>query len=87
MRNILTINGGSSRFRFAIFAAEHPPRRLLQGKMERTGGGDADLIVATGVDRAIRKRICDGLGFLGIDIDIATLTIRLLESARAQEML
>ena len=52
MRNILTINGGSSSIRFAIFAAEHPPRRLLQGKLERIGSDGTELIVDPGVGGA-----------------------------------
>src|SRR5580658_3554275 len=49
MPNVLTINGGSSSIRFAIFAAGRPPRRLLQGKMDRLDmkGG------ATAVDRLL----------------------------------
>jgi acetate kinase len=52
MLNVLTINGGSSSVRFAIFEASEPtrdagrpPRRLLQGKIDRLGGADADLSV------------------------------------------
>jgi acetate kinase len=52
MPNILTINGGSSSIRFAIFAAEHPPRRLLQGKLERIGSEGTELIVDSGVGGA-----------------------------------
>jgi acetate kinase len=48
MRNILTINGGSSSIRFAVFSAEHPPGRLLQGKLDRIGSGDMELIVESG---------------------------------------
>ncbi|HEY1314697.1 MAG TPA: acetate/propionate family kinase [Steroidobacteraceae bacterium] len=43
MPNILTLNGGSSSIRFAIFAAAQPLKRLLQGKMERIGSADATL--------------------------------------------
>jgi acetate kinase len=45
MPNVLTINGGSSSIRFAIFEASRPPRRLLQGKMERIGSDDASLTI------------------------------------------
>jgi acetate kinase len=45
MPNVLTINGGSSSIRFAIFEANQPPRRLLQGKLERIGSDDASLSV------------------------------------------
>jgi len=49
---VLTINGGSSSIRFAIFEAGQPPKRLLQGKMERIGGGGASLTVDGGVGSA-----------------------------------
>jgi acetate kinase len=39
MPNVLTINGGSSSIRFAVFEAGQPPKRLLNGKMERIGSG------------------------------------------------
>jgi acetate kinase len=52
MLNVLTINGGSSSIRFAIFEAGEPPRRLLQGKMERVGGSGANLTVEHGDGQA-----------------------------------
>jgi acetate kinase len=52
MPNVLTINGGSSSIRFAIFEASRPPRRLLQGKMERIGSDDASLTVDHGAGQA-----------------------------------
>jgi acetate kinase len=52
MPNILTINGGSSSIRFAIFAPEQPPRRLLRGKMERIGSEDANLTIERGAGLA-----------------------------------
>jgi acetate kinase len=45
MPNVLTINGGSSSIRFAIFEAARTPRRLLQGKMDRIGSEHASLTV------------------------------------------
>src|ERR1700722_9894125 len=48
MPNVLTINGGSSSIRFAIFEASRPPRRLLQGIMQRIGGDDASLTIDHG---------------------------------------
>jgi acetate kinase len=48
MPNVLTINGGSSSIRFAIFEASQPPRRLLQGKMDRIGSGATSLTVDHG---------------------------------------
>jgi acetate kinase len=50
MPNVLTINGGSSSIRFAIFAASRAPRRLLQGKLDRIGSGAASLSVDHGGD-------------------------------------
>jgi acetate kinase len=52
MPNVLTINGGSSSIRFAIFEASRPPRRLLQGKMERIGSDDASLTIDRGAGQA-----------------------------------
>jgi acetate kinase len=45
MLNVLTINGGSSSIRFAVFEASQPPRRSLLGKIERVGGAGACLTV------------------------------------------
>jgi acetate kinase len=70
MLNVLTINGGSSSIRFAIFEAGQPPRRLMQGKMERIGGAGASLTVthgdaevATHIDIDIKEQGTAG-GFL-----------------------
>jgi acetate kinase len=52
MPSVLTINGGSSSIRFAIFTADRPPRRVLQGKIERIGSNDASLTVDHGADHA-----------------------------------
>src|SRR6185437_10694324 len=41
---ILTINGGSSSIKFALYAAGEPPRRLLSGLIERVGQAEAGLI-------------------------------------------
>jgi acetate kinase len=48
MPNVLTINGGSSSIRFAVFEANQSPRRLLQGKLDRIGSDDASLSVDDG---------------------------------------
>ena len=37
---ILTINGGSSSLKFAVFAAAEPIERVLSGRVERVGLGD-----------------------------------------------
>ena len=41
---VLTINGGSSSIKFALFASCEPPQKLLAGTVERVGlpGGSAD---------------------------------------------
>jgi acetate kinase len=52
MPNVLTINGGSSSIRFAVFTAGQPLRRRLQGKMERVGSDDASFTVDCGGDSA-----------------------------------
>ncbi|HWG46066.1 MAG TPA: acetate/propionate family kinase [Gemmataceae bacterium] len=44
MSRILTINGGSSSIKFALYAAGEPPRRLLSGLIERVGQAEAGLI-------------------------------------------
>jgi acetate kinase len=48
---ILTINGGSSSIKFALFEAEESLRRLLEGKIERIGLPEATLCVK-GEDKA-----------------------------------
>jgi acetate kinase len=58
MPNVLTINGGSSSIRFAIFAAGRPLERLVSGKMERIGGG-ASLVVQHGDGAAARIELDD----------------------------
>ncbi len=37
--SLLTINGGSSSIKFALFAPGEPPRRVLTGQIERIGAG------------------------------------------------
>ena len=44
-RLILTINGGSSSIRFALFTARDPLQRVWAGKIERIGLPDANLTV------------------------------------------
>jgi acetate kinase len=43
---ILTINVGSSSLKFALFAPEDRPRRLLSGQVERIGTADSRLVMA-----------------------------------------
>ena len=43
---ILTINCGSSSLKFALFAPDYRPRRLLSGQVERIGMADSRLRMA-----------------------------------------
>jgi acetate kinase len=54
---ILTINGGSSSIRFAVYEAGNAPRRLLDGKIDRIGLSGTNLIVndSTGKSQASRR--------------------------------
>ena len=47
---VLTVNGGSSSIKFALFEAGDPPRRLIGGAVERVGLADA-FLRAAGPDR------------------------------------
>jgi acetate kinase len=42
---ILSINGGSSSVKFALFSSSADPVRLVSGRIERVGGGDGSLLV------------------------------------------
>jgi acetate kinase len=42
---VLTINGGSSSLKFAVFAASAPSGRILSGRVERIGPGGSRLVV------------------------------------------
>ena len=48
---ILTINGGSSSIKFALFEAEDSLQRTLEGKIERIGLPEATFVVK-GLDKA-----------------------------------
>jgi acetate kinase len=43
---ILTINGGSSSLKFALFECAEPPRRLVSGRIERIATSQAQLVAA-----------------------------------------
>ena len=49
--NVLTINGGSSSIKFALFAVDQDLRRILAGSIERIGLPDATFVVK-GLDKA-----------------------------------
>src|SRR5512142_3541335 len=44
-RHVLTVNGGSSSIKFALFEADSSMKRLLDGKIERIGKPDAHMSV------------------------------------------
>jgi acetate kinase len=44
MQRVLTINGGSSSLRYALFEAQQRPVRLLDGKLERLSGDSAQAV-------------------------------------------
>jgi acetate kinase len=46
--HLLTINGGSSSIKFALFADEQPPVRLLSGKVDRIGLSNSIMKVTHG---------------------------------------
>jgi acetate kinase len=52
---ILTINGGSSSVKFALFAVASPLARIMTGKFDRIGSPDAELS-ATAADRGPPRR-------------------------------
>ena len=59
---VLTVNGGSSSIKFALFDAGDPPRRVGGGAVERVGSADAVLHTAfTG--RPDERRALPGAGF------------------------
>ncbi len=53
-RYVLTINGGSSSLKFAVFAAAGTVERVLSGRIDRVGRGEARLIVGDGGGREER---------------------------------
>ena len=64
-RRILTINGGSSSIKFALFETGDSLRRILGGGIDRIGQPGATLRVK-GVDQADNfSRCLDGVGSHG----------------------
>ncbi len=55
---ILSINGGSSSLKFALFDRSEPPKRLLTGRFDRIGSEDARwVVVEAGGARAVDRRV------------------------------
>ena len=80
---ILTINGGSSSVKFAVFEGADPPRKILSGKVERVGQGGAAKLSARGAEGATDEREVQAqeheaalkaiLGWIGDRLDPATI--------------
>jgi acetate kinase len=56
---LLTINGGSSSLKFAVFGADTPPRRLVSGAIDRIGLSGSTLFVADAGGAATERRAVD----------------------------
>jgi acetate kinase len=59
MPTILALNAGSSSLKFALFAAQDPPARLLRGQVERIGG-PAVLEVSPSSGPGTRRALASG---------------------------
>jgi acetate kinase len=53
---VLTINGGSSSLKFAVFRVATTPERVLSGRVERIGAGEARLCVRGAADQVVDDR-------------------------------
>ncbi len=62
---VLTINGGSSSIRFAVFAAGDAPSRLLEGKIEGIAAGDHQAAIDTLLNRLDRQKIFASVSAVG----------------------
>jgi acetate kinase len=57
--SLLTINGGSSSIRFALFDVGEPPRRLLDGKVDRVGLSGTTLTFKDAAGQSQNSRAID----------------------------
>ena len=64
MKHVLTVNGGSSSLRYALFELQRKPVRLLGGKLERLGSGTAK--AAKAVD-AMLDQLCAEAAYVSPD--------------------
>src|ERR1019366_6799424 len=53
---VVTINGGSSSIRFALYEAGEAPRRLLSGRIDRIGLGGTSLAAADSAGKPLVAR-------------------------------
>src|SRR5271168_2818288 len=64
---ILTVNGGSSSIKFALFETGHPLQRIMSGAIERIGLPDARLRVKDGASERVTAP--DPTAAVGVLID------------------
>jgi acetate kinase len=62
-RRILTVNGGSSSIKFAVFDCSDPPRRILSGQVERIGLPGTRLVATRAGESASENRPVDASTF------------------------
>jgi acetate kinase len=60
--SILTINGGSSSIKFAVFEAGDSLRRILEGVISAAAGRVAVRVIRTDEERIIAETVCRVLG-------------------------
>ena len=59
---ILTINGGSSSIKFALFEASDSLRRILEGVISTAASRATVGVIRTDEERVIAKAVCGVLG-------------------------
>ena len=62
---ILTINGGSSSIKFALFEAGDSLRRILEAVISAAAGRAAVRVIRTDEERRIAETVCRVLGLGG----------------------
>lgn len=72
---VLTINGGSSSLKFAVFATAEPFERILSGRVERVGLGEARLVVRHAGGSSSEERAVEA----GDQAAVASLVIQQVE--------
>ncbi|MGP0068771.1 MAG: acetate/propionate family kinase [Isosphaeraceae bacterium] len=80
---ILTINSGSSSLKFALFAPEDRPRRLLSGRVERIGMSGSRLVVANadGDQEDSEVKVPDQAAAVGLLIELLDYLVGLANIA------
>ncbi|MEO8385552.1 MAG: acetate/propionate family kinase [Betaproteobacteria bacterium] len=57
--SVLTINGGSSSIKFALYAAHNPPQLLMRGRIENIGSAGASFSTHDGIGREISTQVVE----------------------------